>query len=99
MNSAEWLRQFPQCPGSLVERLCAKERLREAAWHLYRTSRHRWLLHIVAAGAVTACPHAGDMGDKEAARKSYQEFSSLWKDADAETPIYKEAKTEYAKLQ
>lgn len=39
------------------------------------------------------------MGDKEAARKSYQEFSSLWKDADAETPIYKEAKTEYAKLQ
>jgi eukaryotic-like serine/threonine-protein kinase len=38
------------------------------------------------------------MGDKEAARKSYQDFLTLWKDADPEVPIYKQAKTEYAKL-
>ena len=28
------------------------------------------------------------MGDKEAARKSYQDFLILWKDADPDIPIY-----------
>src|SRR5271165_1423318 len=39
------------------------------------------------------------MGDKEAARKSYQDFLTIWKDADPDVPIYKQAKAEYAKLQ
>jgi hypothetical protein len=39
------------------------------------------------------------MGDKEAARKSYQDFLTLWKDADPDIPIYRQAKVEYAKLQ
>jgi serine/threonine protein kinase/tetratricopeptide (TPR) repeat protein len=39
------------------------------------------------------------MGDKPAARKSYQDFLTLWKDADPDIPIYKQAKSEYAKLQ
>ncbi len=38
------------------------------------------------------------MGDKAAARKSYQDFFTLWKDADPDIPIYKQAKLEYAKL-
>ena len=38
------------------------------------------------------------MGDKEAARKSYQDFVTLWKDADPDIPIYQQAKAEYAKL-
>jgi tetratricopeptide (TPR) repeat protein len=38
------------------------------------------------------------MGDKDAARKSYQDFLTLWEDADADIPIYKQAKAEYAKL-
>jgi len=38
------------------------------------------------------------MGDKAAARKSYQDFLTLWKDADPEIPIYKQAKAEYARL-
>jgi hypothetical protein len=38
-------------------------------------------------------------GNKEAARAAYQEFLTLWKDADADIPILKEAKAEYAKLQ
>jgi hypothetical protein len=38
------------------------------------------------------------MGDKAAARKSYQEFLTLWKDADPEIPIYPQAKAEFAKL-
>ena len=38
------------------------------------------------------------MGEKEAARKSYNDFLTLWKDADPDIPIYKQAKAEYAKL-
>ncbi len=38
------------------------------------------------------------MGDKDAARKSYQDFLTLWKDADPDIPIYRQAKAEYAKL-
>jgi eukaryotic-like serine/threonine-protein kinase len=37
-------------------------------------------------------------GDKVGARKSYQDFLSLWKDADREIPIYREAQLEYSKL-
>ncbi len=38
------------------------------------------------------------MGDKAAARKSYQDFLTLWKDADPDIPIYQQAKAEYAEL-
>jgi eukaryotic-like serine/threonine-protein kinase len=37
-------------------------------------------------------------GDKETARKSYQNFFTLWKDADPDIPILVQAKAEYAKL-
>jgi len=33
-----------------------------------------------------------------AARKSYQDFLTFWKDADPDIPIYQQAKAEYAKL-
>jgi hypothetical protein len=33
------------------------------------------------------------------ARAAYQDFFALWKDADPDIPILKEAKAEYAKLQ
>jgi eukaryotic-like serine/threonine-protein kinase len=38
-------------------------------------------------------------GDKEKAKAAYQQFLTLWKDADPDVPILKEAKIEYAKLQ
>ena len=38
-------------------------------------------------------------GDKAAARTAYQDFFALWKDADSDIPILKQAKAEYAKLQ
>jgi tetratricopeptide (TPR) repeat protein len=38
------------------------------------------------------------MGDEAAARKSYQDFLTLWKDADPDIPIYQQAKAEYARL-
>jgi serine/threonine protein kinase/tetratricopeptide (TPR) repeat protein len=38
-------------------------------------------------------------GDTSKARAAYQDFLALWKDADPDLPILKEAKAEYAKLQ
>jgi len=38
-------------------------------------------------------------GDKAKARAAYQEFLTLWKDAEPDIPILKQAKAEYAKLQ
>jgi hypothetical protein len=38
-------------------------------------------------------------GDTAKARTAYQDFLALWKDADPDIPILKEAKAEYAKLQ
>jgi DNA-binding winged helix-turn-helix (wHTH) protein/tetratricopeptide (TPR) repeat protein len=38
-------------------------------------------------------------GDKPKARAAYQDFLTLWRDADPDTPILKQAKVEYAKLQ
>jgi hypothetical protein len=38
-------------------------------------------------------------GDAAKARAAYQDFFALWKDADPDIPILKEARAEYAKLQ
>jgi tetratricopeptide (TPR) repeat protein len=38
-------------------------------------------------------------GDKVKARAAYQDFLTLWKDADRDIPIFQQAKAEYAKLQ
>ena len=37
-------------------------------------------------------------GEKEKSRAAYQDFLALWKDADPDVPILKQAQTEYAKL-
>jgi hypothetical protein len=37
-------------------------------------------------------------GDTAKAKAAYQDFFTLWKDADPDVPILKEAKAEYAKL-
>ena len=38
-------------------------------------------------------------GDTAKAKAAYQDFLTLWKDADPDISIFKEAKAEYAKLQ
>ena len=38
------------------------------------------------------------MPDDEAARKSYEDFLALWKNADPDLPIYEDANAEYAAL-
>jgi eukaryotic-like serine/threonine-protein kinase len=51
------------------------------------------LAHLGLGRALAAA------GDKEKARTAYQDFLGLWKDADPDIPILKQAKAEYAKLQ
>ena len=41
---------------------------------------------------------AKDPAARDKARTAYQDFLTLWKDADPDIPIYKQAKAEYAKL-
>jgi eukaryotic-like serine/threonine-protein kinase len=50
------------------------------------------LVHLQMARAMAM------LGDKAPARKEYQDFLALWKDADPDIPILKQAKSEYAKL-
>ena len=37
-------------------------------------------------------------GDTAKAKKAFQDFFELWKSADPDIPVHKEAKTEYARL-
>jgi eukaryotic-like serine/threonine-protein kinase len=51
------------------------------------------LAHIQLARAYVVS------GDTAKAKAAYQDFLTLWKDADPDVPILKQAKAEYAKLQ
>jgi eukaryotic-like serine/threonine-protein kinase len=58
------------------------------------------LNNVPGALARLQLARARDMaGDKDGARKSYRYFLNLWRDADPNLPILREAKAEYAKLQ
>jgi len=60
---------------------------------------------VVVNSPVGALAHLGVaraymlQGDSARARAAYQDFLALWKDADPDIPILKQAKAEYAKLQ
>ncbi len=61
------------------------------------------LAHLGQARAYMLEAQAAQGADADAARAkakaSYQDFLALWKDADPDIPILKQAKAEYAKLQ
>ncbi len=50
---------------------------------------------LARLGLARACAMQGDTAK---ARTAYQDFLTLWKDADPDIPILKQAKAEYAKL-
>jgi len=60
---------------------------------------------VVTNEPIGALAHVGlarayaMQGDATKARAAYQDFLTLWKDADPDIPILKQAKAEYAKLQ
>jgi serine/threonine protein kinase/tetratricopeptide (TPR) repeat protein len=72
-----------------------------AAAEFQKILDHRGLLWNCATGALA---HLGlgrayaMQGDTVKARAAYQDFLALWKDADPDVPVLKEAKAEYAKL-
>ncbi len=61
------------------------------------------LAHVGFARANALQANNSQGADRDAARvrarAAYQDFLALWKEADPDIPIYKEAKAEYAKLQ
>ncbi len=56
------------------------------------------LAHLGLARAY-ALDAGKDPAVRDKARAAYQDFFALWKDADADLPILKEAKAEYARVQ
>ena len=73
-----------------------------AAAEFQKILNHRGLLWNCATGALARLGLGRAyvlQGDIAKARAAYQDFLALWKDADPEIPILKQAKAEYAKLQ
>jgi tetratricopeptide (TPR) repeat protein len=54
---------------------------------------------LISLARVGLARAYGLQGDKTKARTAYQDFFALWKDADPDIPVLKQAKAEYAKLQ
>ena len=58
-----------------------------------------WVLPVLYPLAQLGLGRAHALaGDLAQSRKAYQDFFALWKDADADIPLLREAKAEYAKL-
>jgi eukaryotic-like serine/threonine-protein kinase len=80
----------------------AEHRIAEAAPEFQKILDHRG---VVRNSPIAALSHleigrAYSMsGDTAKAKAAYQDFLALWKDADPDIPIYKQAKAEHAKLQ
>ena len=74
----------------------------EAAVEFQKILDHRWLVLNAPIGALAHLQIArayAMQGDMAKARAAYQDFFTLWKDADPDIPILKEAESEHAKLQ
>jgi eukaryotic-like serine/threonine-protein kinase len=73
----------------------------EAAGEFQKILDHRGLVISDPVGALARLQLGRAYalsGDKTKAQSAYQDFISLWKDADPDIPILKKAKAEYAKL-
>jgi serine/threonine protein kinase/tetratricopeptide (TPR) repeat protein len=79
----------------------ASKQGKEAATEYQKIIDHRG---AVMNGPIGALAHLGLgrayalAGDSARARTAYQDFLALWKDADADIPILRQAKSEYASL-
>ena len=75
---------------------------REAAAEYQKILDHRGFLTFSAIDSLARLGLARSyvlQGDTAKAKTAYQDFLTLWKDADPDIPILKQAKAEYAKLQ
>jgi tetratricopeptide (TPR) repeat protein len=73
----------------------------EAAVEFQKILDHRGIVSIDPIGALAHLQLGRAFalsGDRTKAKAAYQDFLSLWKDADPDIPILKQAKAEYATL-
>ena len=94
---------LPLCPA-YVRGLAyqAAHRNRDAVSEFQKIVDHRGLVWNSPIGPLAHFQMSrayAMQGDTAKARAAYQDFFTLWKDADPDIPILKQAKTEYAKLQ
>jgi hypothetical protein len=74
----------------------------EAAAEFQKIDDHRGIVVNAPIGALAQLGLGRAYalsGDKTKAKSAYQDFLTIWKDADPDIPMLKQAKAEYAKLQ
>ena len=79
----------------------AANRGAEAAAEFQKIINHRGVVVTDPIGALAHLQLGRALvlkGDKAKAKVAYQDFLTLWKDADSDIPIFKEARAEYADL-
>ena len=84
------------------EAYLAARRAREAVVEFQKILDHRGIVVSEPIGALAHLQLGRAYvlaGEKDKARTAYKDFLTLWKDADPDIPILKQAKAEYAKLQ
>jgi len=84
------------------EAYLAAHKGKEAAAEFQKILDHRGIVLNEPIGALARLQLGrayAIQGDNAKARGAYQDFLTLWRDADPDIPILKEAKAEYAKLQ
>ena len=83
------------------ESYLAAHRGKEAAAEFQKILDHRGIVWNAPIGALA---HLGLgrayalSGDKTRAKIAYQDFLTLWRDADPDVPVLKQATAEYGKL-
>ena len=81
--------------------LLANHQGNDAAAEFQKVSDHSGIVQNGFVGALARLGLARAyalQGDSAKAKVAYQDFFALWKDADPDIPILKQAKTEYARL-
>jgi tetratricopeptide (TPR) repeat protein len=79
----------------------AAHRYPEATAEFRKILDHRGLVGLDPIGALAHLQLGRAYalsGDQAKAKTAYKDFLTLWKDADSDIPILKQAKLEYAKL-
>ncbi len=84
------------------EAYLADNKSAEAAAEFQKILHHRGIVVSDPVGALARLQLGRAIamsGDKTQAKTAYQDFLTLWKDADPDIPVLKQAKAEYARLQ
>lgn len=84
------------------EALAAEHQYADAAASYQKILDHRGVVGVDPIGALVHLQLGRTFalaGDVPKAKTAYQDFLTLWKDADPDIPVLEQAKAEYAKLQ